>query len=137
MKTEIPDPWNRGCPSRALLNLIGDKWTMLLLPKLSRGPLRNSELLRQVGGISQKVLTETLRDLEGHGLVLRHDYGTVPPKVDYRLSTLGQSLAATLDLLDRWVVDHYFEVAQARQKFLKKARRKASETAAVADTIQR
>jgi DNA-binding HxlR family transcriptional regulator len=119
-----PDPWNRGCPSRAVLNIIGDKWTMLLFPLLQDGPRRNSELLRLLDGISQKVLTETLRDLEGHGLVARRDYGTVPPKVDYRLTELGATLAEAMRAVDQWVVDHYLEVAEARTRFLRKAKRK-------------
>ena len=85
---------------------------------------RNSELLRQVGGISQKVLTETLRDFELHGLVLRHDYGTVPPRVDYRLTELGRSLAEAMSVLDQWVVDHYHEIAGARELYLRRKRRK-------------
>ena len=120
---QTPDPWNGRCPSRAVLNLIGDKWAMLIFPLLRQRPHRNSELLRQVGGISQKVLTETLRDFERHGFVLRHDYGTVPPKVDYGLTELGRSLAETMSVLDQWVVDHYYEVAGARQRYLRRNRR--------------
>ena len=123
-KRQIPNPWDGRCPSRAVLNLVGDKWAMLIFPLLRQRPQRNSELLRQVGGISQKVLTETLRDFESHGLVLRHDYGTVPPKVDYRLTELGRSLAETMSVLDQWVVVHYFEVAGARQRYLRRNRRK-------------
>jgi DNA-binding HxlR family transcriptional regulator len=116
-KRQIPDPWNGRCPSRAVLNLIGDKWAMLIFPLLRKRPQRNSELLRQVDGISQKVLTATLRDFEVHGLVLRHDYGTVPPKVDYRLTPLGDTLADAMSVLDQWVVDHYYEIAAARERY--------------------
>lgn len=119
-KKQIPNPWDGRCPSRTVLNLIGDKWAMLILPLLRPGPLRNSELLRKVDGISQKVLTETLRDFEVHGLILRHDYGTVPPKVDYRLTRLGESLADTMALVDQWVVDHFHDMAQARQRYLRR-----------------
>jgi DNA-binding HxlR family transcriptional regulator len=104
------------------LNLIGDKWAMLIFPLLKKRPHRNSELIRSVEGISQKVLTETLRDFEVHGLVLRHDYGTVPPRVDYRLSDLGQSLADALNVVDQWVVDHYHEIASARDGYLRRKR---------------
>ena len=121
---QSPDPWNGRCPSRAVLNLVGDKWAMLIFPLLRQRPHRNSELLRQVGGISQKVLTETLRDFELHGLVLRHDYGTVPPRVDYRLTELGGSLAEAMSVLDQWVVDHYYEIAGARELYLRRKRRK-------------
>lgn len=71
-------------------------------------------------GISQKVLTETLRDFAVHGLVHRHDYQTVPPKVDYRLTHLGESLAVAMQALDEWVIQHYWEVAGAKEKFLRK-----------------
>lgn len=116
-KAKKPDPWNGQCPSRAVLNLIGDKWAMLIFPLLRQRPYRNSELLRAVDGISQKVLTETLRDFEVHGLVVRRDYGTVPPKVDYRLTALGETLAAALAVVDQWVVDHYFEIAGAKARY--------------------
>ncbi len=130
-KRQIPNPWDGRCPSRAVLNLVGDKWAMLIFPLLRQRPHRNSELLRQVGGISQKVLTETLRDFESHGLVFRRDYGTVPPKVDYRLTELGQSLAETMSVLDQWVVDHYYEVASARESYLRRKRRKKTVRTAV------
>lgn len=125
-----PDPWDRRCPSRALLNMLGDKWTMLIFPLLKKGPRRNAELLRMVDGISQKVLTATLRDLEASGLVMRHDFGVVPPKVDYRLTELGLTLAKVMGVLDQWVVDHYYEVADARDRFKRKARRKERNKAA-------
>lgn len=96
---------------------------MLILPLLKQRPYRNSELLRAVDGISQKVLTETLRDFEAHGLVVRHDYGTVPPKVDYRVTDLGRTLADAMDVLDQWVVKHYHEIAAARDRYLRRKRR--------------
>lgn len=119
-----PDPWDSLCPSRTLLNLISGKWTLLIFPLLSQKPRRNAELLRLVDGISQKVMTEILRDLETHGLVARHDYGTMPPKVDYSLTELGNQLAKTIGLLDKWVVDNYYEVAAARERSIRKAKRK-------------
>lgn len=122
---QTPDPWNGNCPSRAVLNLIGDKWAMLIFPLLREGPKRNSELLRLVGGISQKMLTETLRSFESHGLILRRDYGTVPPKVDYILTPLGQSLATAIAVLDQWVVDHFHEIATYRKRW-QRTRAKAS-----------
>lgn len=123
-KKKIPNPWDGRCPSRAVLNLIGDKWAMLIFPLLGQRPHRNSELLRAVDGISQKVLTETLRDFEVHGLILRQDYGTVPPRVDYRLTELGQTLAEVMRVLDQWVVDHYHEIAGARDRYLRRKGRK-------------
>lgn len=109
-----PDPFNAECPSRELIEVIGDKWTLLLLPKLAEGPKRNGELLRAVGGISQKMLTQTLKALEEHALVERRDYGEVPPRVDYRLTGLGQSLGALIARIDDWVVEHFYDVEEAR-----------------------
>lgn len=99
------------------MDILASKWVLLLFPLLNKGSRRNAELLRSIDGVSQKMLTETLRELEASGLVARHDYQTVPPKVDYRLTDLGRSLARTISELDRWVVDHYYEVAEARKRF--------------------
>jgi DNA-binding HxlR family transcriptional regulator len=74
-------------------------------------------LLRGAEGISQKMLTQTLRALEQHGLLARRDYGEVPPRVEYALTPLGASLAKTMRALDAWVVDHFSEVAAARQRY--------------------
>lgn len=111
------NPWDAGCPSRQILSLIADKWVLLVLPLLTQGPLRNGDLLRRVEGISQKMLTQTLRDLEQHGLVGRVDHGEVPPRVDYHLTALGASLAETLGTLDQWVVEHFPAVTAARAQY--------------------
>lgn len=111
-----PDPWDAACPSRELLALIGDKWVLLLLPKLAHGPKRNGDLLRALGGVSQKMLTQTLKAMERDGLVARHDFGVVPPRVEYTLTALGQSLAKPVAALDLWVVEHFRAVESARQK---------------------
>jgi len=111
------NPWDAGCPSRLILALVADKWVLLILPLLEAGPRRNADLLRGAQGISQKMLTQTLRALEQHGLVTRHDYREVPPRVDYTLTSLGRSLARTLGALDAWVVDHFAEVDLARRKY--------------------
>lgn len=121
---KTPDPWDRKCPSRSLLDLISGKWTLLIFPVLSQKPRRNAELLRLVDGISQKVMTEILRDLEQHGLVARHDYGTVPPKVEYGLTELGRTLAKTIGILDKWVIENYYQVARARDNARRKAKSK-------------
>ena len=105
------------CPSRRVLERIADKWTMLILPALRDGPRRNNELMRMVGGISQKMLTQTLRELARNGFVERRDYGEIPPKVDYRLTPLGCSLAVPLRVLDCWVETHMPEVEAARAAF--------------------
>ncbi len=105
------------CPSRRVLALIADKWTMLILPALHEGPRRNSELMRAVGGVSQKMLTQTLRELERNGLIERRDYGEIPPRVDYRLTALGRSLTGPIWALDRWAERHFAEVEEARAAF--------------------
>ncbi|MES2610187.1 MAG: helix-turn-helix domain-containing protein [Pseudomonadota bacterium] len=108
---------SRSCPSRAALELVAGKWALLVIPALADGPLRNSALLRRVEGISQKVLTQTLRELERNGLVLREDRQAIPPHVEYRLSTLGQSLSATLIALDRWAEHNHDALRLAREAF--------------------
>ncbi|GGA51298.1 hypothetical protein GCM10011385_00700 [Nitratireductor aestuarii] len=80
--------------------------------------MRNGELMRRVGGISQKMLTQTLRELESNGLVVRDDRGTVPPNVEYRLSGLGQSLTSTLSVLDRWAEENFPALDAARERYL-------------------
>lgn len=79
--------------------------------------MRNGELLRRIGGISQKMLTQTLRELESNGLVLRDDRGSVPPNVEYRLSVLGQSLTSTLRILDRWAEENFPALDAARERY--------------------
>ncbi|MGM9481522.1 winged helix-turn-helix transcriptional regulator [Roseateles sp. NT4] len=105
------------CPSRAALEVVGSKWALLIVPLLAQQPLRNNELLRQVGGISQKMLTQTLRELERHGLVQRIDHQSVPPHVEYRLTGLGQSLSEALVVIDRWAESNFAAVASARMAF--------------------
>ena len=110
MKQNSADVYSASCPSRLALEMIASKWTLLIIPLLDEGRLRNNELLRRIGGISQKMLTQTLRDLERAGLVLRIDHKTVPPQVEYGLTPLGRSLSKTLTVLDRWVEKHQTEL---------------------------
>ena len=109
------DVWNAGCPSRRVLELVANKWALLVIPLLRGKPQRNNELLRRVGGISQKMLTQTLRELELNGLVLRDDRQTVPPHVEYRLSALGLSLSKTLLAVDRWAESNHAEIDRAQK----------------------
>ncbi len=97
--------------------MIGDKWALLLMPKLAEGPKRNGELLRALDGVSQKMLTQTLRDMERNGMVLRRDFREVPPRVEYELTALGQSLGRVVAKLDQWVVENYHDVERARTEF--------------------
>ena len=108
------DPWSDTCPSRDVIGLLASKWVLLLIPLLRRGPRRNGDLMRGIAGVSQKMLTQTLRDLERHGLVARRDYLEVPPRVEYALTPLGDSLAKTITSLDDWVIRHYYDMAKTR-----------------------
>jgi len=105
------------CPSRQALALIAGKWALLVIPALDNGPLRNGELLRRIGGISQKVLSQTLKDLERNGLVIRADLASKPLHVEYRLSELGHSLSSALIVVDRWAETHHAALAEARRQF--------------------
>ena len=105
--SKTPDPYDPACPSRGLIDVIGDKWTLLLLPVLTDGPKRTAELKRRLGGISQKMLTQTLRNLESYDLVARKDYGEVPPRVDYRLTAKGRSLGRLIAGVDEWVIANF------------------------------
>lgn len=101
------EPFFLGHPgSRALLGLLADKWTIPTIHALGRGTRRTGELRRELDGVSQKMLTQTLRALEAHGLVARTVYPVVPPRVEYRLTPLGQSLNAPLAELCRWTERH-------------------------------
>jgi DNA-binding HxlR family transcriptional regulator len=89
---------------------------LLLVPLLRTKPVRNGDLLRQMPGISQKMLPQKLRALESKGLVARHDYHELPPRVEYALTSLGQSLAAAIATFDTWVVAHYYEMEAFRER---------------------
>ncbi len=117
MEAVRSDVFSAACPSRKVLELIASKWVLLIFPALDGGPMRNSELLRRIEGISQKVLTQTLKELERNGLVTRCDLETSSPHVEYELSPLGKSLSTTLVALDRWTNQHYPELMQAREDF--------------------
>jgi DNA-binding HxlR family transcriptional regulator len=115
------------CPSRLVLERIADKWTALVIQILSPGTLRYSALHQQIGGISQKMLTQTLRSLERDGLVQRKVYPVVPPRVEYSLTRLGRTLIDPLRVLCRWSEKHLAELQANR------ARAKAKAVAAAAD----
>ncbi|WP_050773112.1 winged helix-turn-helix transcriptional regulator [Roseobacter sp. SK209-2-6] len=111
-----PDPYIALCPSRQIIAVIGDKWSLLVIPLLLEGPMRNAELMRAIEGISQKMLTQTLKRLEEYNLVIRQDYGEVPPRVDYRLSPLGLSLAQVIGTLDNWVIENFDAMTQTQKQ---------------------
>ena len=101
MKQELPP-----CPVEVTLMLIGNKWKVLILRDLMDGTKRFGELKKSVGQISQKVLTSQLREMEAQGLVNRKVYAEVPPRVEYSLTKLGQSLKPVLDALRIWGEDY-------------------------------
>ena len=112
-----PDPLAQNCPSRDMLDLIGDRWSLLIMLVVGQGTHRNGELKRRVGGISQKMLTQTLRALEANGLVERRDFQTVPPHVEYYLTPLGASLQRALAPLFGWIDREFSAVLAARAAF--------------------
>lgn len=107
----MPNPFSASCPSRGLLEVIAGKWPLLVISALASGAMRNSDLHRKIEGVSPKMLTQTLRSLEAHGLVERRDYAEVPPRVDYRLTPLGESLRHSLAGIDEWVLKNFWTVS--------------------------
>jgi DNA-binding HxlR family transcriptional regulator len=105
------------CPSRQLLDRISDKWVTLILAALAGGPLRYSDLGRVIAGISQKMLTQTLRALERDGLVARSVTAQVPVRVDYELTPLGASLRIAVDAVKVWAEVHMDEIEAARSAY--------------------
>ena len=103
------------CPARALLTTLADKWALLLIHALSEGPHRTGALRRRVGGISEKMLVQTLRRLETSGLVSRRSYAEVPPRVEYDLTERGWSLSPLVTAIDRWVEDHAYADESGRE----------------------
>jgi DNA-binding HxlR family transcriptional regulator len=89
----------------------------MVICSLGAGPVRTLTLKRRIGGISQKMLTQTLRELERHGLIERVDYGEVPPRVDYRLTGLGKSLGPVLKAMEHWITRHYPRMRMAASNF--------------------
>ncbi|UTV55432.1 winged helix-turn-helix transcriptional regulator [Burkholderia arboris] len=105
------------CSARDALALIAGKWTLLILPALAERPLRNGELLRRIGGISQKVLTQTLRELVRNGLIERVEIDARRVHVEYRLTPVAGSLVQTLVALDRWAERHFPALDEARERY--------------------
>jgi DNA-binding HxlR family transcriptional regulator len=100
-----------------ILSRVGDKWSILIVATLGGGKLRFSELRRKVGTISQKMLTTTLRNLERDGFVVRTVYPTIPPKVEYELTTLGHDLLCPVEAMGRWAQANAKHVLAARDQF--------------------
>lgn len=116
------DLFSPACPTRDLLDRVGGKWTSMLVKLLSDdGELRFAELKRRARGISQKMLAQTLRELERDGLVDRRVEATVPPRVHYSLTPLGRSLEAALVTLRAWAERHMPVISDARRAFDRRA----------------
>ncbi|MER6344254.1 winged helix-turn-helix transcriptional regulator [Streptomyces sp. NPDC001595] len=105
------------CRARLAFDLLANTWNSVVLWALRDGPCRPGELRERIGGISQKVLTETLRRLESNGLVTRRAYGGAPPRVDYGLSDLGRTLLAPIDAFGAWAFEHGDEVMAAQERY--------------------
>jgi len=105
------------CEVRQILDRIADKWSLLVISLLEERTLRFTELRQQIDGISQRMLTVTLRQLERDGLVCRTVYAQVPPRVEYCLSPLGQTLLGTIQALVTWTEEHQAEIIRARAEF--------------------
>ena len=101
----------------AILQRVGDKWTVLVVSTLGKGKMRFNELRRAIGGISQKMLTTTLRDLEQDGFVTRTVFPTIPPRVDYELTDLGRELLVPVQGLIHWALANTARLEAARQRY--------------------
>jgi DNA-binding HxlR family transcriptional regulator len=112
-KANLFDP---NCSSRDVLELIGSKWSMLLLCALYDSKTRTGQLKRRVQGISQKMLTQTLREMQQNGIVKRISYPEVPPRVEYELTELGYSLAGLVVRMEQWIVKHHPIILKARKE---------------------
>jgi len=112
------DVLDRECPSRLVISLLGNKWTMLIVVALSSGVLRFSEVRDRVGEVTPKVLTQSLRALERDGIVERTVYAVVPPKVEYQLTDLGLSLLEPIGAIKTWAECNYGAVLDARARQL-------------------
>lgn len=109
------DVFNSKCPTRQVLDRIADKWTVLVIRRLSYGTMRFAQIRRSVDGISQKVLTNTLRGLERDGIVTRKIYASVPPRVEYTLTALGHSLCGLVEGICGWAETNMERVQEARE----------------------
>ncbi|MCL4255061.1 MAG: helix-turn-helix transcriptional regulator [Anaerolineae bacterium] len=109
--------YTSNCPTREVLDRIGDKWTALIIGVLEEGTMRFSDIQRRIGGISQKMLTQTLRSLERDGLITRTIYPEVPPRVEYTLTPLGETLTQALAAIRRWAEANIDEVVASQQEY--------------------
>ena len=111
------DAFDPDCPTRVVLDRIGDKWTVLVIGSLEGGSLRFSELRARIGGVAPKVLTQTLRAMERDGLLTRTVHAQVPPRVDYELTPLGDSLTGPIATLTDWAETHLTQILASRESY--------------------
>lgn len=111
------NPYQKNCPTRLVLDRIADKWSVLILVKLRSGPIRFNTLRREIEGISQKVLSQTLKELERDGLVHRQVFPTVPVTVEYSITPLGNTLASVVKNVTDWAETNMDTILTAQQEF--------------------
>jgi DNA-binding HxlR family transcriptional regulator len=109
--------YNQDCPTRLALDRIADKWTVLIVGRLAIGVHRFGELRRDINGISPKVLTQKLRELERDGIITRKIYASIPPKVEYRLTPLGRTLIDLLDAIRGWAENNIETMLEAQAAY--------------------
>ena len=119
MMREYADP--AACPVRNVLDHLGDKWSVLIITALAHRPYRFGELRREIPDISQRMLTQTLRDLQADGLIEREVFPTTPPSVEYRLSPMGRSFLVPLSAMVDWAFANFPAIKEARVEFAKAA----------------
>ena len=120
MSQAQPQVFSVNCPNRLLFEQIADKWSMMILTVLDKGPLRFNVLRRRLEGVTQKALTQTLRRLERNGFVERRVLASSPVAVEYEITALGRTLQKPLKALYAWTADHFADVEKARQIFDRK-----------------
>jgi DNA-binding HxlR family transcriptional regulator len=125
LREEWQETYRRGCPSRTVIEVLANKWALFVLGALRRwpGPARFNELRRLLDGVTQKVLTQTLKTLERDGLVRRTVYPTVPPRVEYSLTDLGRGVGELTNAIGDWSVAHVGEILAARDAYDERASR--------------
>ena len=109
--------YDPNCPTRLVLDRIGGKWTVLVIGVLTSGPVRFTQLRERVGGVAPKVLTQTLRALERDGLIARHVFAEVPPRVEYELTDLGRTLEKPIAAIRDWAEEHMPSITEAREEY--------------------
>jgi DNA-binding HxlR family transcriptional regulator len=112
-----PEIFTLESPTQKVFDILCNKWSLIILYCLSFGTKRHNQLQKQIEGISQKMLTQTLRNLERHGLVTRSIYPVVPPRVEYSLTSVGETLIEPLAYLCQWSENHIFEIELARESY--------------------